>query len=228
MNKDNIPYIKSLTFNYKKESILVTLEGIHFLHKNISKKLKWIDITEIDIKKGFTKDSLLINNFYCMNVTRLNRGKIKKIQLLLPQLQRLQKIKEFEENINYRTELNSLNLIHNELYPEVIPLTLANFFHFLARDENGQCDIILYHYILDLFSNFSSYQKKLVERRLNSISSLSEETIFNQLSNINDLLTNEIRLSILVVTTDILNVRNLTDSKEYKKILSLLKATLKI
>lgn len=220
--KENILYISFHPLNYKGKGILVTSQGIHYFQHGIPKKINWIEINKINIQKGLLHDIILINNCTLFKITRLNRNKFKLLKKMFPILQRLQKISSLQDNNN---KIKPLNLIKNELYPEVIPLTLANYFHFLARDENGQCDINLYHSILSLFSNFSRYQKKLVELRLNNISWLSEETIFNQLSNINPLLTSEMRHSILVVSTDILNIR---ESEEIEKIRSLLKITLKI
>lgn len=72
--------------------------------------------------------------------------------------------------------------------PEVVPATLANLFHFLIRNEDGQCETTLSSVIQSLFSHYPDAQQKLVQRILQSRSGMRLKHISSQLFSISQLL----------------------------------------
>jgi len=76
-----------------------------------------------------------------------------------------------------------------EIFPlEEVPATLANLFHFLIRNENGQCEATLAPVIQSLFSHYPDAQQKLVQRILHSQSGMMLKPIASQLVSISQLL----------------------------------------
>ncbi len=69
------------------------------------------------------------------------------------------------------------------------------------------------------------YQKKLIQRKLHSSLTIPNEAIFEQINNINHLLSIEVRYSIL---ENYIIITNQTKSKNNQKIIKTLKEKLKI
>ncbi|WP_151810551.1 hypothetical protein [Acinetobacter bereziniae] len=210
--------------NFHKKYITITHQGLSFHYTSHNELIEWIKIDALEIKLGFFKDTIIINNKHFIKTNIINRRIFQLLKKEYPKLQRFQKLLNLKK-INKKNNTFPLNIMQNELYPEIIPITLTNLFHFLACDENLQCNIILYRDILNIFLKFPLSQKKLIERRLNSSLILSEEAIFKQVSDIKKLLPLEVRQSIL---KNFIIIINQTEIKNKKEIIDLLRINIDI
>ncbi|MCU4337557.1 hypothetical protein KTH08_09900 [Acinetobacter dispersus] len=104
--------------------------------------------------------------------------------------------------------------LDSEVFPlEVVPATLANLFHFLARNESGRCEEILYPAVQQLFSGYPLAQQKLAENILKMVSGRGIESISSQLLNISDLLDMQARDWIIQQALRIMFYRQWSDEK---------------
>ncbi|ENX41133.1 hypothetical protein [Acinetobacter sp. NIPH 2100] len=96
---------------------------------------------------------------------------------------------------------------------EVVPATLANLFHFLARNEEGQCEEVLYPVIQQLFSAYPLAQQKLAEQTLKMVSIRGLDSISSQLLNISDFLDKQARDWVIQQALRIMFYRQWSDEK---------------
>lgn len=225
------------TYNYdEKFSLVLNLNIIPFNKKNITlnnegifysdhfKKifLEWSEIESFKIIQGLVIDTLIINNLYIIKTITSNRNLLHFLKEIYPTLQRYQQLNNIGFN---QIKTHPLNIKTYDLYPEVVAATLSNLFHFAALDNKNLCDLKLYSSILYIFLKFPMYQKKLIQRKLHSSLTIPNEAIFEQINNINHLLSIEVRYSIL---ENYIIITNQTKSKNNRKTIETLKEKLKI
>ncbi|MDR6539995.1 hypothetical protein ABIC56_000538 [Acinetobacter bereziniae] len=228
------------TYNYdEKFSLVLNLNIIPFNKKNITlnnegifysdhfKKifLEWSEIESFKIIQGLVIDTLIINNLYIIKTITSNRNLLHFLKEIYPTLQRYQQLNNLN-NIGFnQIKTHPLNIKTYDLYPEVVAATLSNLFHFAALDNKNLCDLKLYSSILYIFLKFPMYQKKLIQRKLHSSLTIPNEAIFEQINNINHLLSIEVRYSIL---ENYIIITNQTKAKNNQKTIETLKEKLKI
>ncbi|GAA5631030.1 hypothetical protein Acal02_01649 [Acinetobacter calcoaceticus] len=100
--------------------------------------------------------------------------------------------------------------------PEVVPATLANLFHFLIRNEDGQCETTLLPVIQSLFSHYPDVQQKLVQRILQSRSGMMLKLIASQLLSISQLLDQQTHEWLIQQTLSLMFYRQWSDEQVYE------------
>ncbi|NIE96800.1 hypothetical protein F3J02_09965 [Acinetobacter sp. Tr-809] len=104
--------------------------------------------------------------------------------------------------------------LDSEIFPqEVVAATLANLFHFLVRNDHGQCDIAFYPVIQQLFSHYPRAQQKLVENILNTVSKRELESISLQLLSISELLDKQSKAWVIQQSLRIMFYRQWSDQQ---------------
>ncbi|MFV5262259.1 hypothetical protein ACMUMS_01655 [Acinetobacter courvalinii] len=97
--------------------------------------------------------------------------------------------------------------------PEVVPATLANLFHYLIRNEKGQCEARLLPVIQCLFKHYPDAQQKLVQRILQSSSSMRLQHIGPQLLSISPLLDQQTHCWLIQQTLSLMFFRQWSDEQ---------------